>query len=98
MYALEKLSELDRDLHGYVLAPELKQSLHQAIHTDQLAIQQFVQAKTRQQESLEALLLETDQLLKQAIQQNNLSPARISHNISGSAGCRLNRFSVQELY
>ncbi len=77
VYALEKLSELDRDLHGYVLAPELKQSLHQVIHTDQLAIQQFVQAKTRQQESLDALLLETDQLLKQAIQQNNLSPAKI---------------------
>lgn len=77
VYALEKLSELDRDLHGYALAPELKQSLHQVIHADQLAIQQFVQAKTRQQESLDALLLETDQLLKQAIQQNNLSPAKI---------------------
>ena len=76
MYALEKLNQLDQLLAQDMLAPELKQGLHQAIQKDQLEIQQFVQAKERQQEALNTVMVEIDQRLSQALQNTQLSPAR----------------------
>lgn len=76
MYALEKLNQLDQSLAQDMLAPELKQGLHQAIQKDQLEIQQFVQAKERQQEALNTVMVEIDQRLSQALQNTQLSPAR----------------------
>lgn len=63
-YAMEKLTQLDRELVQYEIANSLSQSLHQAIAQDQQAIQQFVAAQTAQQQQLTQLIDQLDQRLK----------------------------------
>lgn len=76
VYALQQLNQLDQGLESYGLAPALKQSLHQVLATDRLSIQQFVAARSAQQNSLDALLVQIDQLFTQTLKQAPLSPAQ----------------------
>ena len=72
-YALEKLSQLNVKIEQYVLAPVLKQSLHQAIAKDQKLIQQMVQARIEQQQQIQQLSQQIDLALTQEIKHGQMS-------------------------
>ncbi len=76
VYALEQLNRLDQNLESYSLSPALKQSLHQVLANDRQSIQHFMAARTTQQNTLDGLLSQIDRLLGQALQQQQLSPAK----------------------
>ena len=76
VYALEQLNRLDQNLESYSLSPTLKQSLHQVLAKDRQSIQQFMTARTAQQNTLDGLLGQVDHLLGQALKQQQLSPAK----------------------
>ena len=76
-YATEMLENLDRELNEYVLAPALKQSLHQVIQQDQRQIQQFITTRDAQYQQVSQLLQQLDQQLKQQVQQPEMNPADV---------------------
>lgn len=74
--ALDKLIALDRNLEHYVLAPSLKQSLHQVIEKDQQVIQQFMNERVMQQVKVSVLLHQLDRALAQEITTPQLSSSQ----------------------
>lgn len=76
-YATEMLENLDRELNEYVLAPALKQSLHQVIQQDHKQIQQFITTRDAQYQQVSQLLQQLDQQLKQQVQQPEMNPADV---------------------
>lgn len=76
-YATEMLENLDRELNEYVLAPALKQSLHQVIQQDHKQIQQFITTRDAQFQQVSQLLQQLDQQLKQQVQQPEMNPADV---------------------
>lgn len=71
-YAMEKLTQLDRELVQYEIAESLSQSLHQAIAQDQQAIQKFVSSQTLQQQQVTGLIDRLDQRFKIEFNSNNI--------------------------
>lgn len=63
-YAMEKLTQLDRELAQYEVADSLSQSIQQAIAQDQQAIQKFVSTQTTQQQQITVLIDQLDQRFK----------------------------------
>lgn len=71
-YAMEKLTQLDRELVQYEIADSLSQSLHQAIAQDQQAIQKFVSSQTAQQQQMTSLIDQLDQRFKIEFNSHNI--------------------------
>ncbi|WP_163122181.1 hypothetical protein [Acinetobacter portensis] len=72
-YAVEKLIELDHQIDDYVLAPSLKNSLHQVIDKDIQTIKQYVVNSDAQQQKINQLILQLNSELKQEIINPNLA-------------------------
>ena len=68
-YAMEKLTQLDRELAQYEVADSLSQSIQQAIAQDQQAIQKFVSTQMAQQQQITTLIDQLDQRFK--VESNN---------------------------
>lgn len=71
-YAVEKLLVLNQQINDYVLAPSLKNSLHQVINKDVQTIKQYVINSDAQQQQINQLILKLNSELKQEIIQPNL--------------------------
>lgn len=75
-YAMEKLTQLDRELVKYEVADSLSQSIHQAIAQDQQAIQKFVSTQMIQQQQITALIEQLDQRLQMESANQQLKPVK----------------------
>lgn len=73
-FAVDKLNQLNRDIHTYELAPALKASLHQVLTKDQKIVMQFVQANLEQQNKIKAVLDQIDQAIAQEIKTQYTQP------------------------
>ena len=73
-FAVDKLNQLNRDIHTYELAPALKASLHQVLIKDQKIVMQFVQANLEQQNKIKAVLDQIDQAIAQEIKTQYTQP------------------------
>lgn len=75
--ALDKMSQLQKNIEHYDLADTLKHSLLQAINKDKASIQQFVVAQRQQQDMFDETLNQIDLALTREIQSKNLNPAKL---------------------
>lgn len=73
-FAVDKLNQLNLDVHTYELAPALKASLHQVLTKDQKIVMQFVQANLEQQNKIKAVLDQIDQAIAQEIKTQYTQP------------------------
>lgn len=73
-FAVDKLNQLNQDVHTYELAPALKASLHQVLTKDQKIVMQFVQANLEQQNKIKAVLDQIDQAIAQEIKTQYTQP------------------------
>lgn len=73
-FAVDKLNQLNLDVHTYELAPALKASLHQVLIKDQKIVMQFVQANLEQQNKIKAVLDQIDQAIAQEIKTQYTQP------------------------
>ena len=73
-FAVDKLNQLNLDIHTYELAPALKASLHQVLIKDQKIVMQFVQANLEQQNKIKAVLDQIDQAIAQEIKTQYTQP------------------------
>lgn len=73
-FAVDKLNQLNRDIHTYELAPALKASLHQVLIKDQKIVMQFVQANLEQQNKIKAVLDQIDLAIAQEIKTQYTQP------------------------
>lgn len=73
-FAVDKLNQLNLDVHTYELAPALKASLHQVLTKDQKIVMQFVQANLEQQNKIKAALDQIDQAIAQEIKTQYTQP------------------------
>ena len=72
-YAVEKLLVLNQQIDTYLLAPALKNSLHQVIDKDIQTIKQYVINSDTQQQQINQLVLKLNTELKQEITHPNLT-------------------------
>ncbi len=73
-FAVDKLNQLNLDVHTYELAPALKASLHQVLTKDQKIVMQFVQANLEQQNKIKAVLDQIDLAIAQEIKNQYTQP------------------------
>lgn len=73
-FAVDKLNQLNQNVHTYELAPALKASLHQVLTKDQKIVMQFVQANLEQQNKIKAVLDQIDQAIAQEIKNQYTQP------------------------
>ena len=73
-FAVDKLNQLNLDIHTYELAPALKASLHQVLIKDQKIVMQFVQANLEQQNKIKAVLDQIDLAIAQEIKNQYTKP------------------------
>ena len=73
-FAVDKLNQLNRDIHTYELAPALKASLHQVLIKDQKIVMQFVQANLEQQNKIKTVLDQIDLAIAQEIKNQYTQP------------------------
>ena len=73
-FAVDKLNQLNRDIHTYELAPALKASLHQVLIKDQKIVMQFVQANLEQQNKIKTVLDQIDLAIAQEIKNQYTKP------------------------
>ena len=73
-FAVDKLNQLNLDVHTYELAPALKASLHQVLTKDQKIVMQFVQANLEQQNKIKTVLDQIDLAIAQEIKNQYTKP------------------------
>lgn len=73
-FAVDKLNQLNLDIHTYELAPALKASLHQVLTKDQKIVMQFVQANLEQQNKIKTVLDQIDLAIAQEIKTQYTQP------------------------
>ena len=73
-FAVDKLNQLNLDVHTYELAPALKASLHQVLTKDQKIVMQFVQANLEQQNKIKTVLDQIDLAIAQEIKNQYTQP------------------------
>lgn len=71
-YAVDNLISLNHQIDSFVLAPSLKNSLHDVINKDIQTIKQYVVNSDIQQQQINQLILQLNNELKQEITQPNL--------------------------
>jgi hypothetical protein len=75
-YAMDKLLELDRQIDAFVLAPAIKNSLHQVIAKDVESIKQYVKNNEAQQQKMNQLLFQLNKELSVEITSPHLTIAQ----------------------
>ena len=75
-YAMDKLLELDRQIDAFVLAPAIKNSLHQVIAKDVESIKQYVKNNEAQQQKMNQLLFQLNKELSVEISSPHLTIAQ----------------------
>ena len=75
-YAMDKLLELDRQIDAFVLAPAIKNSLHQVIEKDIESIKQYVKNNEAQQQKMNQLLFQLNKELSVEITSPHLTIAQ----------------------